>query len=344
MIHAHSKLHKPHRPLVASGARFVRNNIGTVAKYGKMAYDAYKSSRKARNDQYKKVKQSLHQGAHQSGNGGSWSHFHYGHRKIRNWDAKLNNTLPPQNWVLNTSTRSIASFNAQGYATVNTMFTVGNLNTMLNQPTAPSPNANTLKFFFKSVAGEMFISNVSTNTTRVTIYDIIVRQDTSSTNVQDPAYAFGHSFADELAGSNADVTITGVTPFQSKSFVDFFKVLKITNVELSSGQTHTHKYKFLLNTAIEGEKISTSSSYGLKGITCYQMIVFHGYPDDSSGATSAVGFGSSALDIAVKQNYVYKFVNQTPVAHRASALSTTITGNEQTINEKTGAVVTVTTS
>lgn len=285
-------------------------------------------------------KASIHQGANAgvSSNSGTWSRFNYGNRKVKHFGSLK--SLQPQNYILNSSVRATSGVGQQTFSTLTSMFTQGDLNQMLSQPSFASNNAT--KLLYKSCAGEILITNQEPTSCRIILYDMITRRDTSATNDQDPAYAVAHSFGDEYSGSNANSLIPGVSPFQSKTFVDYYKVLKITNIELTSGQTHTHKFKFMLNKGIDGEVIEQTTATALKGITCYTMMQQFGMPNNDSGTKSQVSLGSTALDVVIKRNYVYYYTTQSMAAHRATqTIVTSYTTGEEAMNEKTGANITL---
>lgn len=286
-------------------------------------------------------KPSLHQGVKKNTNGGSWSSFNYGHRKIKNFGSIK--SLRPQNWITNTTVRSTSTIGQQQFVTVSSMFSLGQLHTMLTQPSFSNPAV--AKMLYQSCAGELLITNQGNGTARISLYDIITRRDANNTTASDPGLAVRSGFGDEVSGSNSNYLIPGVTPFQSQLFTTFYKVIKITNIELSSGQTHTHKYKFKLNKGLGGELIQNQAqaTTALKGISCYTMLQHHGYPDDDSANTSHVSLGSTQLDVVNKQNFKYYYTTQNQDTHLATAFTyTSFGGNENVMNEKTGAVVTET--
>jgi hypothetical protein len=200
-----------------------------------------------------------------------------------------------------------------------------------------SSNA-TQRFIILSCSAELLFTNAELSNCRYTIYDIIARRDLNSTTNTDPGTAWANSYADEQA-SNSNWSLVGTTPFSSDLFTQFFKVLKMTHGVLGQGQTHCHRINFHPKRIVDLETISHTTN-GLKGISCYVMVVFHGEPMNDVTTKTQVSTGACALDMVYRKSYKYTWMSDSSTNYSVTnALPSAFTVAANIVDIGSGTVV-----
>lgn len=133
------------------------------------------------------------------------------------------------------------------------------------------------------------------------------------TNQQSQATGFETS-AQELPNSPANL---GATPYNSKLFKDYFKVVRKTNLSLPIGGQHKHFVDMKPNAIIDNDMMSQNNTF--KGLSFFTLVVASGVPvvacpnTDASGVPidpngSAQGDAStSAVSLSIIQQVKYKW-------------------------------------
>lgn len=279
---------------------------------------------------------SIHQRAVNVGTGGSMSKFFYGKRKIPRRYASVYKALAKNYVGVNTAQRITAGIGLQNAYTVMPMFNSGDVASISSKVA----NNNTNKIFLSSCSAEVMLTNQELANVRIYIYDIIARRDSqSNVNTQNPDTAWKNSYADE-GGANSNYSIVGSTPYSSDLFTQYFKVLKVTHLTLSQGQSHTHRVHYSPNRAIDGEYIQYNSG-SFKGLTCFTMIVLHGYPENDSTTKTQVSTGQCDVDVIIRKQYKYTWLNdQDTTFSMTNNLPANFTVGESIVNIGAGSVAT----
>lgn len=174
------------------------------------------------------------------------------------------------------------------------------------------------RYVLDSMIGDLTLTNNSTATSEVMIYDIVCKRDipyTQSWIMGAGTYSgynsnpVGYWNAGVDAGSGAPsgsnrADYIGSTPFDSQFFRDYFKVVKRTDVILQQGGSHRHAVVLSPRKLIDESVYGQITQYGLKGYTMFTMVVHKGTPvSDVSGATATIG----ESQLGVVQNWRIKY-------------------------------------
>lgn len=319
-----------------------RRQVSTVARAGAvggLAYGAYKLYRslKPAAQVVKRLtgKSSLHQPAKQSGQGGSFSNFFYGKRKLPKGYRSIKKAMSNNYVAINSATRITQTAGQQAVKSVQSLFNAGDLSTL----SARIQNNQTNRFCAESCSSEIMITNQDLGNVKIMIYDLIARRD--ATLAMTPVYpdaAWQTSYGDE-GGANADYQVVGSTPFSSDLFVQYYKVLKVTHVILGQGQCHIHRVKFSPNRVIDGETLQYTTG-NLKGLSVFQMIVAYGTPCNDATTKTTVSTGQVALDVVTRRQYKYTWINDNDTNwFKTDNLPHSFAVNQEEINIGSGAII-----
>lgn len=268
---------------------------------------AYLAGKKLRGKSNGQVKKKLHQNVSNSGTSGSMSKFFYGKRRIPKAFSLTKKGLSRNYYVNNGSVRLTGGVGVQSMYSPLIMFNYTDINAINTRIAGSIPNVN--RYMLYSCSAELLLTNQDLGNVRLTLYDIIARRDMDSSHsgqLTAPDYAWGNSYSDEGA-SNSDNLVIGSTPFSSDLFTQYFKVLKITHLDMSQGQTHTHRVHFAPNRIVDQEYIRYSPM-NYKGLTCFTMIVQHGMPSNDSATKTSVSTGQTAIDMVWRKQYKYSWI------------------------------------
>lgn len=193
------------------------------------------------------------------------------------------------------------------------------------------------KSIIHKVVGEVNMVNASSSNSTVIIYDVINTKDCASASNQTPGNAWLKG-VDNEGGSATDYQVIGSEPTESILFNQFFKVSQRTRISLAPGEMHRHEVVYAPNKAIQGEYASYTT-YGLKGLTFWTLIVHYGMPAHDSTTKTAVTIDISSLDIVVKTSYDYRQLNKSsPNWAKSNTLGTSFAVGEEFVNEAVGQV------
>lgn len=214
---------------------------------------------------------------------------------------------------------------------------------------ATTTGVATTRLYMKSVFTETLITNQTNDVVHMTLYDVMCRRDltTSSTaeaNYVNPNAAWVQGSID--AGNSGAFQIVASTPFQTPGFTEYWKIVKITDVDLHSGGHHRHRVLMKPKKQISNEIVTTlsaSSNTGtLGGLTVYTMIVCHGFPVNSTG-TSTTSTASGKIDwVSRKQYEFYPIGSERTIITQVDNLPSL--GTESFINDLTGIAAVITTA
>lgn len=213
---------------------------------------------------------------------------------------------------------------------------------------ANSTVQNTAKFFLKQCKGEIMITNQTNDLVNMTLYDVVARRDSSVGYEYDPVSAWENGIAD--AGVSNGYRTVGNTPFGVPLFTTFWKVLKVTKVDLHSGGHHRHtvliKPQRILSREIWAGTGLGSASYSscIGGVTHYTVAVCHGYPVHVTGGTS-VSTAKGQIDFVSKREYEWEVIQQNKtVDYQDNSLTLFGTQPESFITDAYATTATITTA
>lgn len=145
--------------------------------------------------------------------------------------------------------------------------------------------ATSQKLSLGSVFTETTLQNEGSGTAYVDIYDVVSKVTTVS--YLDPSTQWASGLADEVQNSTASVTCPHTLPTASKLFNVTWKILRRTQVEISPGRGHLHRFTFKPRRIIDYEYFNKFQQ--VRGITCVQFLVHRGQVGDTVGTMASVG-------------------------------------------------------
>ena len=301
--------------------------IGTLAKRGINSYFKNKK-RKATSSSQRSAKRSRSTigqvSAIPGGGGDSESSF----TLVNPMKGKLPpvaKEFAPSFVVQNESGRTECTVGKQNFAVVGTYYNdvdVNNAFTLLNSSAAA-------KIMLDAVHGETLITNQENVNARMTIYDIICKKQTDAT-VTDPLVALTAGYVDNNGGAATDYLIPGVSVYSNPRFVEYFKVLKQTEVVLHPGSCHSHKVHYKPNRYFSHELSSNIVGDGIAGLTVYTVIQYHGTPINDITTQTQVSLSHISLDWVQKEQYRVVYLHASASSMQASntlPLAFTVAGN-----------------
>lgn len=212
--------------------------------------------------------------------------------------------------VNNSFQRVEAPIGQQNYAIIGDYYTDGDINL---QFTAVS-GAVSSKLVLKRVRGESLITNQENVNARITLMDVMARRD-GAVLAPNPGEAFRLGFADNSTGTVTDYQVPGTNVYGNPRFLEYFKVLKTTEVILSPGAVHSHVVNYVPNKLFSHEVTSFTTPTSVANLTLYTFIVFHGSPINDITTQTTVSLSHIALDIVQKEQYEFQY------AHLSSAVA-----------------------
>jgi len=262
-------------------------------------------------------KVSLYQGVKQLTTTHSVSRVSYGRRPLGT-QAKIFANSTHGNWTSVVQDQIKSNIGKQEVGDVNILDDpdIGTIRAQVvqyQQSGFSSIQMNNIRFLLKSFKARYEFKNFATDTAYIDLYDCIARRDIGkddNLSINVPSVAFAQGVKDQVVAFDINqYQRPGESPFNSRQFVTFYKVVKITRVILPPGGTHEHTvygspnyiYNWTQNIGTTGQV------FGYKGLTTYTMYVARG-----SVALGSDGFPTyENCDIAVVGNKAveYAFTN-----------------------------------
>lgn len=278
----------------------------------------------------------------------SLSYFKTGRKKPSKQNKLTLKPLEPTHYVYNSALRCSNTVGKQEYFPLGSYFDTGFLGAIQAQ-IALNKNETTVsaankKVFYSNVSAEIMFTNQSLATARINIYDVVARRDLINANTQSPIFALQALMADmplpSMTGYNlaADYQIIGTNPFHNKAFCQFFKVKKVTNLELSQGQNHIHRVSHQPQRWFTTEMLKYCT-YGVKNLTAFTFICLSGIPanDTTTKTTATVTLGARTLDIVTRYSMKYYYMDEgTPKFVYTNNLPTSFAVGESIVNIGSG--------
>nr|QXN75618.1 MAG: capsid protein [Virus sp.] len=198
-----------------------------------------------------------------------------------------NNTVGQFNGA--TGTQSQIGWNVLGRADLVGIKT----NLEADLPTEMKPGANDMKIWFGRVVQRLHMKNQTNHVACVVLYDIIPSFSSVSTAVDTPAEAWVKGVTDQGFASYA--TYPGNSPYESKEFKKYFKVVKTTRLYLEPGEQHEHVFTRSINKVFSSslfDNTNANAGEAVYGMSGYIMASAYG------------SIGHSATDAAASVSYM----------------------------------------
>lgn len=292
-----------------------------------------------------KKKEPLFQGVKQLTTFHSTSKHSYGHRPLNMQGAVFKNSTHA-NW---SSVTQIAFKSSTGRqecvdAVICDQYDIDILKSEISKYMASgfsNVQMNTLRWLLRSFRVRYELKNFGKDSAYVDIYDVLPRRDIGFDDngpQNSPTIAFSQGVKDQVSVfDNTMYRRPGQTPFDSKQFVTFYKVHKVTRVILSPGGTHEHIVSGHPNYIFDYSQVVGTSGQikGFRGLTAYSMFILRGSICLADDATPT--YEPAELAVIGSKEIEYSFTN-TPVniTHNTYSLGTTVFSGVNMVNPDTG--------
>lgn len=189
----------------------------------------------------------------------------------------------------------------------------------------------TTRIYMKSCHEEIAIQNSSNAVCRITLYDVISRRDcfadaNGHSAMPDITWQDGIQHQQVSGGASTSYNTVGVRPYDSKAFNDWWKIKRITYLDLAPGQVHYHRVNYSIHKFVSQEWLGASGLAAGKGWSLGTMMVSYGEPcgDNSGGATTE----KIRLNCVQTKTYHFSWVREnSSLSYQTNGLSTVTSGN-----------------
>jgi len=256
------------------------------------------------------------------------------YRYVSNRNVRLTSALNKQNQVetalLLAGWRSTPTVINTDLPTPNNNYPVATLANFMGtlwSPTATAspyvngaaiPNYLTFKLDLESIRVKTLISNASTASCILDVYEVIPKLDSAwsqalffyeGAGTYSPTFCWKQGLEDIAYESGAGAgqykaEVLNASPTQSLMFNTYFKIVKQTTIELPPGAVHVHNSFYELNAMLNAFRCFYTTGQ-LQGVTPTFMFNLRGVPINDISVASAIGISASAVDIEQEIDYTY---------------------------------------
>lgn len=280
----------------------------------------------------------------EGGNAGRFSFFSYT-RKVHPGLARSNykimkTSATSAKTMINAATTFSSSVGQQNCQILGKICDVNDINEILSNNGAYSTLDPTQELLVHTTRATYDIANPRGTTCRLALYDCVYRHDSKTTAVNDVADAWNVGLNNEGGPTNAYRT-PYQTPFTSRRFCEQYKVLKVTNVILSSGQVHCHKVFAKHNILINKERLT---DVGINGVLANTTIVTFAVilgevSNDSTDKTQVTYSYATINSIVSKQYQTYGSIHNVTRYDQSNNLPVAFTTDGKVMDEKVTAII-----
>lgn len=248
--------------------------------------------------------------------GSTTSNLTFGTKSVPRWLSDLYKQNQNYTYEYLTSNRRTSVFGKQAMTTYSMLD-----NIQLNQIIQTIPQItsaaliDTGKVYIEDVKLTQTYTNVDLATSYLTIYDIVPRFNIPLTTpiAMSPENAWDKGLEDQslVPALNDNILDPYAKPFASQLFCLFYKINKVTTVELQQGQSHCHNVTHHINKPWYGQM--SDIFFWHRNHTKFTLSVITGTPINDLTSKSLVSTSSCAVDIVTKQivTYTYAAVQRT---------------------------------
>jgi hypothetical protein len=191
-------------------------------------------------------------------------------------------------WESTTTNGGVSGVNSQANVTFNgvdnPMITaaLGAMTTAGAWNPGITTTAKTYNCLVHHVSIETVFTNCSQVVADITLYDIVAKRDVNGS--VDPAAVLNSYLAGQSGGATNSSGWPFIVPSHNKHFMDDFRIVKKTPIELSPGRSHKHWYTFPANRVYDIAKLNQSTT--MRGLSIYTFAIWKGIPlDDKKDGT-----------------------------------------------------------
>jgi len=201
--------------------------------------------------------------------------------------------------------------------------------------TAPfQNNFKETKFLLESATQETHIVNNCQMEFKMIIYDLIAKK--TAVTLRDPATDWSQGLTDAQGGTTEGLTASvgsgrpNSKPTLSKQFNMNWKIVRITEVSLSPGRIHEHKFHMKMNRIIDYEHFDNNQQIG--GFTYFPLVVTQGQPVGTGVAATPTTLGYHTFGYTFTQRVRGRAISIFPKqVWQSNNLQTDMTGATATI-------------
>jgi len=185
------------------------------------------------------------------------------------------------------------------------------------------------KIYMQGMEGELMFTNQDSGNCKVTLYDVVCRRDTQESDLID-IWDDGLKENQGSTGNTRSVNNLGTTPFESSEFCSKFKVLRTTNVQMCSGQSHTHKVRTKMGFMLSRDVVDDFNYF--HGVSFMTIMVVHSMPYNAITTQTQVAVGDAAISWVKTHNFRYRSIVGNDRQYGYSKGQSTFTTAENVMN------------
>lgn len=164
-------------------------------------------------------------------------------------------------------------------------------------------------FLLRGCTVETRFTNQDKGNVEIILYDLTVRRDVTVADqgALNPLSAWSTGLTEDASGSSTTVaarTNLGSTPFDSKLFTQYYKVMKTTKLILSQGASHIHKVHIKGSRMMDAALVNREQY--LRGLTHLTIAVVNGFPLNDQTTKTNVTTGVAAVDFVTTVRIQYQ--------------------------------------
>lgn len=157
----------------------------------------------------------------------------------------------------------------------------------------------------------LHLRNQTNTNCKLTLYDISVKRNAFSSTYDTPIEAWDKGYLDMNAALTSHSKEVGATPFKSPEFRLYFKVQKVTTMNLEPGMEHEHTVIQRLNRRVTSTEFANrGSTFYFKNLTHFTLAVFHGSLVHESATPATVSYAAITLDYAWRKESNFGYLRQ----------------------------------
>ena len=200
----------------------------------------------------------------------------------------------------------------------NSLYDVGQMAQAV--PREPTVSGDTpTRFHLHSMKASLTMSNNTSNTMFVDLYDFCAKKDIPSSvstgatlNISTPANAWFTSMSQqsEFSGGVAAYQVLGAVPTDGQIVKDYYKLVGKRSIVLPQNAVHVHNVSLKLDKNFDLGEVAVQASYlaGYGGFTYYTMAIVRGMPCCNSGVSGGVITTTPSLMWTTQEHYEFSWV------------------------------------
>lgn len=219
------------------------------------------------------------------------------------------------------------------------------------------------RIFIEKMDVDLRMTNATTQTVYMTIYDLISKRDIQYGSVN--AYP-DSCWANGLNQSNNFTTVNGVVcggqvpsdvgavPYEASSFSELYRIARRHTLQLQPGGNHLHKIRRILNYLVPRSRFSTAvtntanyittdDTLNVAKISQFILITFYSMPANDTASKTSVGTPNCAVDFTwtfrAKVRYIVDTNTNTTVITNTLTTPATLGASTSTIAEGASNVI-----